>query len=94
MLTGLLQWGGSSQGASEAGIFSLVPYGLDAANYTLTFNESVLEIIAPMDTVGTPYHRSIQQAQRIPNAKNTAGQDQRETLYTEVRVVDNGIRLP
>ncbi|SEG47188.1 MBG domain-containing protein, partial [Marinobacterium lutimaris] len=94
VLTGLLQWGGSSQGATEAGIFSLVPYGLDAANYTLTFNEGMLEIITPMDTVGTPYHRSIQQAQRIPNTKNTAAQDQRETPYTEVRIVDNGIRLP
>ncbi|SEG89599.1 MBG domain-containing protein, partial [Marinobacterium lutimaris] len=94
-LTGLLQWGGSSQGARDAGIFSLVPYGLDAANYTLTFNEGVLEIITPMDTVGVPYRRSIQQAQQLAGNKPVAiGRSPQQTLHTELQVVDRGIRLP
>ncbi|WP_207894847.1 MBG domain-containing protein, partial [Marinobacterium mangrovicola] len=96
VLTGLLQWGGSSQGARDAGIFSLVPYGLDAANYALTFNEGVLEIITPMDTVGVPYRRSIQQAEQLAvsskpvNARSSAQQ----STHTELQVVDRGIRLP
>jgi filamentous hemagglutinin family protein len=35
-LSGSLSYSGSSQGATEAGVYSIVPTGLDAANYELT----------------------------------------------------------
>ncbi len=44
VLSGSLVYGGSSQGASSAGLYSITPSGLSALNYSLTYVDGTLEI--------------------------------------------------
>ena len=44
ILTGTLTYGGNSQGAINAGLYTLIPGGLSSANYTITYNNGLLAI--------------------------------------------------
>nr|WP_255719757.1 YDG domain-containing protein [Pelomonas sp. P8] len=47
VLEGVLGYGGTSQGAANAGTYSIVPTGLKAANYQIEFIAGMLNISAP-----------------------------------------------
>jgi len=51
VLGGALTYGGNSQGAVNAGSYSIVPGGLSAGNYTITFNSGNLTITPKAITV-------------------------------------------
>jgi hypothetical protein len=46
-LGGSLTYGGSSQGATSAGSYAIAPGGLTAANYTISYVDGTLAIVAP-----------------------------------------------
>ncbi|MBN2654578.1 MAG: filamentous hemagglutinin N-terminal domain-containing protein [Nitrospirae bacterium] len=52
VLGGLLSYGGTSQGAVNAGTYAITPGGLTSSNYTLSFVDGVLTI---SDAAFTPY---------------------------------------
>lgn len=55
VLGGALNYGGSSQGAVNAGNYAITPSGLTAANYTISFSDGTLTIAAaPSTSPGTP----------------------------------------
>lgn len=45
VLTGDVQYGGTSQGASDAGLYTLEPSGLGSTNYLFTYVNGTLEIV-------------------------------------------------
>ena len=47
VLSGTLIYGGTSQGAVAVGTYSIIPSGITAANYLLTFSNGTLTIVAP-----------------------------------------------
>jgi filamentous hemagglutinin family protein len=51
VLTGTLNYGGTSQGAVNAGTYSIIPSGLAAANYAITFNGANLTVTPKAITV-------------------------------------------
>ncbi len=44
VLGGTLSYGGTSQGARNAGTYTITPTGLNSANYTITYDNGVLDI--------------------------------------------------
>lgn len=50
VLGGALTYGGTSQGAVAAGIYSIIPSGLNASNYSLAFSNGSLTITMPVVT--------------------------------------------
>ena len=46
VLSGTLSYGGTSQGAINGGTYSIIPAGLTSANYSLSYTNGVLTIIA------------------------------------------------
>ena len=52
VLAGTLAYGGTSQGAANAGSYTIVPSGLTSGNYTIGFVNGRLTI-TPNDTIGT-----------------------------------------
>ncbi len=48
VLSGTLAYGGTAQGAVNAGSYTIVPAGLTSGNYAITFNNGVLTIVAPL----------------------------------------------
>ncbi|PSL08715.1 hypothetical protein CLV44_1422, partial [Marinobacterium halophilum] len=91
VLTGDLQWNGSAEGAREPGEYALSPFGLDAANYTVTYADGQLRIITPMEAAGVPYTRAVQQAQRMASEQGTSTP---ADTATPLQIVGSGIRLP
>ena len=53
VLSGTLTYGGTSQGATDAGSYAIVPWGLGAANYTITYTDGRLDIVPGGDNVLT-----------------------------------------
>ena len=47
VLSGTLVYGGTSQGAVAAGTYTIIPSGITATNYSLTFSNGTLTIYAP-----------------------------------------------
>ena len=45
VLSGNIQYGGTSQGASNIGLYTLEPYGLDPGNYLFNYVNGTLEIV-------------------------------------------------
>ena len=46
VLGGLLAYGGSAQGATAVGIYAITPMGLAAANYSISYRDGLLQLVA------------------------------------------------
>ena len=58
VLGGMLSYGGTSQGAVNVGSYSIVPFGLTASNYAISFVGGVLSI-APTPALSVPVQAAV-----------------------------------
>ncbi|MBN1904816.1 MAG: hypothetical protein JW927_06935, partial [Deltaproteobacteria bacterium] len=70
VLNGTLEYGGTSQGAVNPGLYDIVPFGLTSNNYDINFISGLLEIISDTNVTIDMISRDRQ------NGINSTGQDQ------------------
>jgi hypothetical protein len=105
-LTGVLAYGGSSQGATAPGNYLITPGGLSAANYTLVFLDGVLNLVPASHTpdLGNNNNHASTIASAIVSALDTHEQASEsnssnldDTLKEESSIVENvecGMKIP
>ncbi len=69
VLNGILEYGGTSQGAVNPGLYDIVPFGLTSNNYEINFINGLLEIISETTVTIDMVSRDRQ------NGINSTGQD-------------------
>ncbi|SER02284.1 filamentous hemagglutinin family N-terminal domain-containing protein [Pseudomonas cuatrocienegasensis] len=98
VLGGTLTYGGSAQGAVNAGLYDLSVSGLTSGNYAISYTAGSLTIAAlpaeipqPALTPAVGLRDAIASAQHTDNYANQAGDGESPELFT---VVAGGLRVP
>ena len=105
VLGGTLTYGGSAQGARDAGTYTLSANGLTAGNYAIHYQDGTLQINAPMTSSQPDIGMQVSNGHTIAHAPKEQV-DQPTTLNTQMlmtnplaevmnlQVINQGLRLP
>ncbi len=98
-LGGALTYGGTAQGATSAGSYTITPGGLTSGNYTLSFNNGALTITAnvpvhAVNTLGGSSLASTYQAVTIPIFSTPIALETNDLAGATFKILNGGVRLP
>ncbi len=89
VLTGELIYGGTAQGATNIGHYSLTATGLAADNYTINYIDSSL-VISP----NTGYEAALYYADTLHSLPTDSQQEENQDMIAHTTIIAGGIRLP